>query len=218
MEITFKNAVVISIAVHLLIIGPFNGLGLLEHQARQKPLVVDYVILKEAVKKIEETKALQAKAVETPRVEIRKEAEIKKEAQAKVAKVKEAQPAAKPREALKAQSAKDALKEASKKEARIKSTKEYVSYYNLIREKIRRRLKENYRDYPKEGDVYLTFTLSTDGTLLAHNIDAARSSPDETLQGLAALSLEEAAPFGRFPKALTVPKMSFNVLISFRKR
>ena len=42
----------------------------------------------------------------------------------------------------------------------IKSTEDYINYYQLIREKIRRRLKDNYIGYSKEGEVYLTFTLN----------------------------------------------------------
>jgi TonB family protein len=120
-------------------------------------------------------------------------------------------------EAKKADNVREALAERLKKETKLKSTRDYISYYSLLRERVRRRLKENYRNYAKEGDVYLTFGLSADGTLLTLNIDDARSSADIVLRDMALKSLKEASPFPRFPKGLTVPKMSFSVLISFRR-
>lgn len=214
MDITFRNAAIISAALHLLILTPFRGFDMLKIRDRQKTLVVNYVILKELEKRPVEVMV----SPESKRVEIKKEVDVKKETQAKPDKAKDAPPAPKTRPEEKKAQQKDALKETAKKEARIKSTKEYVSYYSLIREKIRRRLKENYTSRTKEGDVFLSFTLSSDGTLLTQGVEAARSTADRELIEIALQSLKESSPFARFPRALTVPRMSFSVLISFRKR
>jgi hypothetical protein len=219
MELTFRNAIIISLAIHLVILNPFRGPHLFRQRDKQKTLVVNYVILKEVKKILAEKRPVEVNiSPETQRVEIKKEADVKMETQARPDKAKEAPPApgARPEEGK--GRTKEALKEAVKKETRIKSTKEYVSYYSLIREKIRRRLKENYTGYAKEGDVHLTFTLSSDGTLLTRGVETARSTDDKALVDIALQSLRESSPFARFPKALTVPRMSFSVLISFRKR
>jgi TonB family protein len=182
-------------------------------EKRHRPLVVDYIILKEI------EKAVAKKTAETPRVEINKVVETKDESAPKPQRAPakaESQDQLK-QEAKKADNVREALAERLKKETKLKSTRDYISYYSLLRERVRRRLKENYRNYAKEGDVYLTFGLSADGTLLTLNIDDARSSADIVLRDMALKSLKEASPFPRFPKGLTVPKMSFSVLISFRR-
>lgn len=109
-------------------------------------------------------------------------------------------------------------KATAKKISRIKSTKDYVNYFQSIREKIRRELKNGYKDYHGNGDVTLNFIINEDGSLVTVEADNAASVSDNALRGLAVLSVRSAAPFAAFPKAMSIPRMAFNVVISFRKQ
>jgi TonB family protein len=90
----------------------------------------------------------------------------------------------------------------------------YISYYQLIREKIRRAA---YRNYTRNetGEVYLSFIISSDGYLKEVQLSEERSSPNPYLKEIALRSIKEASPFPDFPKELDYPQLSFNVVISF---
>lgn len=202
-----------------MIIAPFYNMALMRHAADKKTLVVDYVKLKELTHKIDTVKKmLDSKLVETPRVEINRQAEMKKEAAAKPLERDEQANIGQREAKERTPDTKAPSEEEVRKEARVKATKEYGSYYQLLRERIRRRLKANYRSYSKEGEVYVTFTLASDGSMVSIKVDQAKSSADKRLQELAMISAKEAAPFPKFPKVVSLPKMSFSVLISFKKR
>jgi hypothetical protein len=96
------------------------------------------------------------------------------------------------------------------------NSEEYLSYYKIIREKIMQKLKGLYRYHYSDGDVYLLFTLNSDGKLDRFDVDYTKSIKDSTLIGIATASLKRSSPFPKFPEALSSPKASFNVVISFR--
>lgn len=110
-----------------------------------------------------------------------------------------------------------AIRAIEKKHARVKSTKGYINYFSLIRERIRARLKANYRNYHREGEAQLLFVLNADGALVAAEADKAVSTASDALINIALVSIREAAPFPRFPKSLSLPQMSFNLVVSFKK-
>ena len=93
---------------------------------------------------------------------------------------------------------------------------DYAGYYKVIREKIMKKLKNLYRYYGRKGDVYLYFTLRSDGALTSFGVDNAKSTGDTALTGIAASSLKQASPFPPIPKNLSLSELSFNVIISFR--
>ncbi len=204
-----KNAIVISTVIHFAVISPLYSVDISRDSARQdKPMTVDYLIMEEISKIPVEKIDTKSSTRETPGIEIKKTADVKPSQVKSV--VRPVPPA-------------DAKKQAesvvtAKAETKIKETKDYINYYQLIRERIREKLKENYRYYYKEGDVYLRFTLLSDGSLSEYTADPARSIKDDTLIHIATVSLIEAAPFQPFPKALTLPKMSFNLIVSFKKQ
>lgn len=90
----------------------------------------------------------------------------------------------------------------------------YISYYQIVREKIRRTA---YRNYTRTeiGEVYLSFIVSADGYLKDVRLAEDRSSANPYLRNIALRSIEEASPFPGFPKELDYPQLSFNVIISF---
>jgi hypothetical protein len=96
--------------------------------------------------------------------------------------------------------------------------KGYVSYYELLREKIKQKLNNNCNGYYKPGDVSVLFTLRSNGSLAKFDIDRAASIKDEGLIDIVSLSLKQASPFPPFPKELSFPEISFSVTISFKEK
>jgi hypothetical protein len=201
MNTTFRNAFLISMMVHASVIWPFyNSTVLQERQLRKERIVVDYIV--EPRMAIETEKPVRNPETESPRIETR--AEVREEP------VAAAPPSRKP-------VSRAYEKELAEKQARIRGTKDYLSYYQLIREKIRRRLKDNYKPDYGEGDVYLSFALRSDGKLNACGYDRNLSVRDRTLIELAITSVKEASPFHSFPDSMDLPTMTFDLMVSFRK-
>jgi TonB family protein len=184
-----------SFAFHLALLGPVvNPSRAIKEPEKDRPLVVDYVTIKES-----------ARAPEEPRLELNKKIEMKAPVEANRDQVKKAAKIARAREA-------------AKKEAQVRSTRDYINYYQLIREKIRAGLKARYNDFYRQGDVSLVFVLKADGSLTGIEVERANSTPDRSLHDIAVASVKEAAPFAPFPKALSLPSMSFNLVVSFKKQ
>lgn len=90
----------------------------------------------------------------------------------------------------------------------------YISYYQIVREKIRRATYQNY-SHTEEGVVCLSFIIANDGSLMEIQLIDDKSSPVSYLREISLQSIKEASPFPVFPKDLDYPKLSFNVIISF---
>ncbi len=90
----------------------------------------------------------------------------------------------------------------------------YISYYQMVREKIRRGAYQNYSRV-EVGEVYLSFVILSDGSLKETRLIEEKSSPSIYLREIALRSIKEASPFPNFPKDLDYPHLSFNVIISF---
>ena len=90
----------------------------------------------------------------------------------------------------------------------------YISYYQLVREKIRRAAYQNY-SRTETGEIYLSFVISNDGSLRDVRLAEDKSTPSFYLRDIGTRSIKVAAPFPVFPKELDYPQLSFNVIISF---
>jgi len=90
----------------------------------------------------------------------------------------------------------------------------YISYYQIVREKIRRCAYRNYT-YNETGEVYLSFIISSEGALKDVRLVEEKSARNPYLQDIALRSVKEAAPFSDFPKDLDYLQLSFNIIISF---
>jgi TonB family protein len=90
----------------------------------------------------------------------------------------------------------------------------YISYYQVVREKIRRSAYQNY-SRSDMGEVFLSFIISNDGYLRGVRLVEEKSSPSSYLRETALGSIKQASPFPAFPKVLDYPQLSFNVVISF---
>lgn len=195
METTFKAALIISFAAHSVLAVPFTPRQAPRQiEVVKKPVSVDYIRIERPRRTAETPPANLAKPVTAQQVILPQPEKARKAAPA------DAHRAVAPAE-----------------DRRIRSTAEYIGYYQLIREKIRRRLKENYRDHGRQDDVTLLFTLGPDGALIAEGVDRTASSKDDVLIATARASLREAAPFPPFPKTLPQREMTFSLVVSFRK-
>jgi TonB family protein len=90
----------------------------------------------------------------------------------------------------------------------------YVSYYQFVREKIRRAAYQNY-SRSETGEVYMAFVISSTGILREVHLIEEKSSANYYLRETALRSIRDASPFPLFPKELDYPQLSFNVIISF---
>lgn len=90
----------------------------------------------------------------------------------------------------------------------------YISYYQIVREKIRRTAYQNYTR-TETGEAYLSFIVASDGSLRDERLVDEKSTPNQYLKNIALRSIKEASPFPAFPKELDYPQLSFNVIISF---
>lgn len=94
------------------------------------------------------------------------------------------------------------------------SNPSYMSYYQLVRERIRRAAYQNY-SRAETGEVYFSFVIFSNGALKEVQLVEEKSSSSQYLKGVALRSIKEAASFPAFPKELDYPQLSFNVVISF---
>ncbi len=222
MNIPFKSAVIVSTLAHSAIFIPLHNAALPVPKIEfKKPMVVEYVIWKERPR-VEFQKreplstvrapqaAAQAPSVGNSKIELKESVGIKPGPRVNPSPAGRAGATGQGRQA-----ASSALRQA-KEEARIKTTKYYIDYYQFIREKIRQRLDANYQSYLGEGEVRLLFILNSNGSLVDVSVDPS-SANDGALRDMAVASTKEASPFPAFPRALSLPRISFDVLISFKK-
>jgi TonB family protein len=90
----------------------------------------------------------------------------------------------------------------------------YISYYQIVREKIRRSAYQNYM-HSETGEVYISFIISNGGDILDVHLVGEKTSANDYLKNVALRSVKEASPFPNFPKELDYPQLSFNIIISF---
>jgi TonB family protein len=90
----------------------------------------------------------------------------------------------------------------------------YISYYQIVREKIRRSAYQNYT-HNETGEVYVSFIISNDGLIKEVRLAEEKTMVNDYLKNIALRSIRDASPFPNFPKELDYPQLSFNIIISF---
>lgn len=95
----------------------------------------------------------------------------------------------------------------------------YISYNQTIWQRIRNKAYSYFdREDFEEGQVYLTFIINSLGELEAIKIIEEKTFADEYLRSIGMRSVKDSAPFPPFPKDLTYPQLTFNVVISFKDK
>ncbi len=90
----------------------------------------------------------------------------------------------------------------------------YISYYQIVREKIKRSAYQNYTG-KEVGEATVLFVISCDGYLKDLRLKEENSRLSTYLRETALKSIKEASPFPNFPKELDYPQLSFNLTITF---
>lgn len=93
----------------------------------------------------------------------------------------------------------------------------YMSYYRLIRERIRTSAYLNY-NITKKGEVSLNFLVQNDGSLKGVDL-APKSVKSRDLRKIALRSVQESAPFPEFPQELQqYSHLQFSISIYFKNK
>jgi len=90
----------------------------------------------------------------------------------------------------------------------------YISYYQIVREKIKRAAYQNYTG-KAVGEVTVSFVILRDGNLQELKLVEEKSNQSQYLREIALRSIKDASSFPAFPKELDYPKLSFNLAITF---
>ena len=100
-------------------------------------------------------------------------------------------------------------------EKELKKNPAYMSYYRLIREKIRANTYQNYNTNRK-GEILVDFLVLKSGDLEAVRLDPSSTS-NKILREIALKSIKEAAPFPSFPDELKkYSHLKFTISIYFK--
>jgi protein TonB len=206
-------AIMISTIVHAAVLMPLSVTASREIPAPKKDILVDYVKLSEPPKEKAMKRDADLKMPDRPKVDLRPK--VDSSPGQKVEKAEVARDKGVVDDEKAARTKIDADRAELAAQARARATKDYINYYQLIREKIKRNVRRRYRDRSREGEVRLNFVLNSDGSLAVSEVVGGAS--DEELASIALASLREAAPFPRFPKDLSLARMSFTVEIIFKR-
>ena len=90
----------------------------------------------------------------------------------------------------------------------------YTTYQDRIREGIKERVYANYSKLDK-GLVYLTFIISSNGSLKDYQIIDEKTKASQNLRYISTKSLKEAR-FPPFSKGMTLPEYTFNIEIEYQ--
>ncbi|KPK98436.1 MAG: hypothetical protein AMJ95_04160 [Omnitrophica WOR_2 bacterium SM23_72] len=90
----------------------------------------------------------------------------------------------------------------------------YLSYYQIVREKIKRAAYQSYTG-KEVGEVTVSFVILNNGQLQELRLIEEKSVFSPYLRDTALRSIKEACPFPAFPKELDYPQLSFNLAITF---
>lgn len=205
MDLTLRSAIMLSLLVHSVIFLPSIRLFCQDrHQFTSRDsITVDYIVEKEPTVEFKKNDTVRREVKETKKIPLAAKVDL----QSKAA----------PAVSAPVKSLKDVADALAVRQAKVMSTQDYINYYSLIRENIRRHLKSRYRTYYNEGDACLIFILRSDGSLMSVGVDLGASTHDRTLLDTSIQSVKDAAPFTPFPKAIKLEQMSFTLTVSFRK-
>ena len=95
---------------------------------------------------------------------------------------------------------------------------EYIQYYELIREKIKKRVTENYTRFHEEGIAEVVFRLNKNGALENLTLNESKSTTSQLLKKTALKSVSAAAPFPAFPPSLDRGDLTFTIALIFKNK
>lgn len=217
----FKRALFISLIGHCFVLTPLGNLGMLFPNKKINEPQVNYCkiapLKTETYKKLDAKKAAKAiKAAKIPNEQksLRSAEPSQPKEKSQIIKKAKRPRMKKPREAPLPKN--ETVVPESIPGTTLPNTPEFVTYYQYIREEIRRFLKQNYTSIYEEGDVAVSFALNQAGELISIEILNAKSSNDSELRRLSYESIKSSSPFKPFPRGLSQEEISFNLSIIFK--
>jgi len=199
-DIPFRAAFAISVSAHLLAVsagGFFHGKPPLEEN---REIEVTYLVPEEELAE----EIIQ----DLPREYDLKDKELQQARRREEAKLPEPQ----------AESDSVLSEEQYLEEKELEKLEEYIQYYELIREKIKKTVARDYTRFREEGMVEVAFTLDKRGRLKNLIIDKLKSASSASLRKTALHSIERAAPFPAFPPLLKREDLTFAIAIIFKRQ
>lgn len=217
---SFKVALLISLSMHSVALAPWSAINITQQKKPQTDIEVTYFHIEKTLKpKIKkETFKTMVPAKKAVKLEVEKITKKEPPAAKEEVPVKKALPV---KEIQSEKISEIARKTISKKEIKLKSTPElegnisYLSYSQLIREKIKQRLYRNYRESMGRGEIAVNFVLRSNGTLKALEVIKNRSTSNNNLHNLCIESIKRTSPFKPFPKELNFKEIAFTITVSF---
>ena len=210
----FLGALLISTAIHGLIIIPPEIFNLNITPALKKNKTVSVAYIKNIPKPIEAKKNLSVRS--EPLLRLPPKITIEKRIQAPKRPAFPGRQSVEKPELIKSDVAaakKKIIIPPAAEEKQGSKNPAYISYEQIVREKIKRAAYQAY-DEKEAGSVNLSFIVLPDGSLKEWRF-AEKSSSSPYLREIASQSLDQASPFPFFPKELGAQETAFNLTIIF---
>jgi TonB family protein len=197
----FRAALAISVSLHLVILSPWSVLRFEKNNDKQNQVEVTYILEEIQREEIEAAIENLPQKYDLEKKELRKSPKGAREA-ARDARLSE--PAEK--------------EDRYVKEEEIKELEEYIAYYELIRQKIKKYVNRHYKKRRAEGGrVDVIFALNKRGRMTNLEIAGIKGRDRAYLGGIAQKSVKSASPFPPFPAALKKDTLTFTISIIFKK-
>lgn len=105
--------------------------------------------------------------------------------------------------------------EEKKGNSKLSKNPVYLSYTQTLHQKIRQIALKNCPKEFRNGAVFVSFTIASNGELKEVKVVDDKSNAESPLKDIAKDSIREAAPYPVFPESFNQPEITFNVIISF---
>lgn len=94
---------------------------------------------------------------------------------------------------------------------------DYIHYYELIRERIKKNISQSYKDKSHEGKVEVSFVVTKQGALKEVSSKLTEYFHSNYLETLAIESVKKSGPYPIFPDTINKKELSFTIEIIFQK-
>ncbi|MBN1354317.1 MAG: energy transducer TonB [Candidatus Omnitrophica bacterium] len=204
-ELSLKATFAISLSIHFLAFSPWGLFHFHPFKQNAEKKIEVYYVLEERLKK--STNETARNIPQEYNLERKKLQQKKNEAPAK---------SEKPVTSNKTPE-KTLPEEKKQPYVEVENLKEYISYYELLREKIKAAAPIHYTRLSEQGSVNAIFVLHRNGNIKELRIDETESAQSGYLREIAVKSIKSAAPFPPFPEALKKDELTFSIAIIFKK-
>ena len=220
---SISESLMISVALHALVVYSLVGGAPEETPAqlgKSDPIMISYVELPSESKEVPAKKVAVKQARNSAQVEIERAKRLKRIATYKKAPVKLAAPiTSSPQSTVsKASVAAPAIASSAELLSDPKKGKIFSGYFGHIKEKIQKTLRKKHDLLNSaEGKVTVYFILNAEGGVEGVSVMDGQTQSSDAVKKLVTECVFESAPFGNFPKELSLNKnkIAFSLTIFF---